>query len=174
MLLAAKKWSLQQVSGQPPPPRYDHACVVRHGRPEIYIFGGSQENHPLNDVHILNTDTWTWHTPKVTGLPPEPRAIQTAPVVNDTLYLFGGQKLGLSSYFATPSLPLPHRHFCFLFFIICRFVFQELNQWRVLLCMPSTLLPTSGPHRQQSTKAPRPDWVTLQLLGITNSLCLEA
>ena len=61
----------------------------------LVIFGGrSQEKKRLNDVHFLDTETWTWHKAVTEGPVPVPRCSASAVIMEGQLILFGGSAAG--------------------------------------------------------------------------------
>ena len=61
----------------------------------LVIFGGrSQEKKRLNDVHFLDTETWTWHKAVTEGAVPVPRCSASAVIMEGQLILFGGSAAG--------------------------------------------------------------------------------
>ena len=61
----------------------------------LVIFGGrSQEKKRLNDVHFLDTETWTWHRAVTEGAVPVPRCSAAAVIMEGQLILFGGSAAG--------------------------------------------------------------------------------
>ncbi|XP_060781038.1 kelch domain-containing protein 3 isoform X2 [Neoarius graeffei] len=75
------------------PRRVNHAAVaVGH---KVYSFGGycsGEDYETLRqiDVHIFNTGSHRWWTPKVTGTVPGARDGHSACVLNRDMYIFGG------------------------------------------------------------------------------------
>ncbi len=60
------------------------------GRSHLFIFGGWNGTERLNDIHILDTVTSTWSTPRIHGIKPHPRAGMTLTALRGRIYLFGG------------------------------------------------------------------------------------
>ena len=48
-------WSKPITTGAVPGVRVGHTCTVVASK--LYVFGGGDGNHYLNDLHILNTGT---------------------------------------------------------------------------------------------------------------------
>jgi N-acetylneuraminic acid mutarotase len=82
-------WSNPETTGDVPTPRRAHSCTLVEGR-YLYVFGGGDGPNYFNDLHILNTDTLTWTSPKQQGDVPGPRRAHTTCLFNRYLYLFGG------------------------------------------------------------------------------------
>jgi len=85
-------WWVPEVRGAAPLSRSNHASTVHDKK--MYIFGGLlQQDLELvdsNDLHILDTVTMTWQTPKMHGDVPEPRCGHKMVTIDDKIYLFGG------------------------------------------------------------------------------------
>jgi len=68
------------------------------GNGNVFVFGGWDGNHMLNDLHVLHTDlvsspqqpVLTWSKPVTSGPAPGPRAGHTSCSVGNKLYVFGG------------------------------------------------------------------------------------
>lgn len=88
-------WSQPDVLGTPPIEREGHTASAV-GRSMI-VFGGAgldsaDRSINLSDLHVLDTDTWTWHQPKLgSEVLPQERRYHTASVIDRKLYVFGGQ-----------------------------------------------------------------------------------
>ena len=88
-------WRTVETHGIPPQQRANHSSALldgadNHGKSELFIFGGWNGSERLNDIHILDTTTSTWSTPRVMGVLPHPRAGMTLTALRGRLYLFGG------------------------------------------------------------------------------------
>jgi len=91
-----KKWERVNTTGTPPSPRSDHSIAVVDKF--IYVFGGSDEKvTPLNDVHVLDTETLTWTAIETKGLSPSPRSGHTTVAIGSKVFYFGGAKWNPSS-----------------------------------------------------------------------------
>jgi len=88
-------WSQPDVLGTPPIEREGHTASSI-GR-NMLVFGGAgldAVDHPINlaDLHVLDTDTWTWHQPILgSDVLPQERRYHTASVIDRRMYVFGGQ-----------------------------------------------------------------------------------
>ena len=92
------------VKGTPPAPRTGHQAICLDGR-RVLIHGGWEprveqdgtDRYTLhNDMAILDTDTWTWSKPRLSGPKPCARVGHSlvpleAPDGGKSLYLFGGR-----------------------------------------------------------------------------------
>lgn len=67
------KWSYVRTTGQVPIPRYSHSAYSIKNN--LFIFGGRNDNIPvgLEDLHILNTDTFKWEKYTLINDPPAGR-----------------------------------------------------------------------------------------------------
>ncbi|RUS20679.1 hypothetical protein BC937DRAFT_94635 [Endogone sp. FLAS-F59071] len=71
----AQTWETQTVSGQIPMSRAHHTSVMTEDG-HIIIFGGASNWNAtefLNDVAVLDTSSWQWWIPTVSGTPPSVR-----------------------------------------------------------------------------------------------------
>ena len=76
-----------------PCPRGAHASTVSCGK--LFVFGGyggwKYNLDYLNDVCILNLETWEWSSPKIIGIGPSPRCGHRACTIHDCkLIVLGG------------------------------------------------------------------------------------
>ena len=89
------EWRKVITHGTPPQQRANHSSALlddthNGGKSELFIFGGWNGSERLNDIHVLDTATSTWSTPRVMGVKPHPRAGMTLTALRGRLYLFGG------------------------------------------------------------------------------------
>ncbi|XP_027055709.1 kelch domain-containing protein 3 isoform X1 [Pocillopora verrucosa] len=91
-------WSKPKVNGKPPAARDGHSACVIESR--IYIFGGYEEEGECfsNSIEYLDTQTLTWHQPRVTGEPAKWRDFHSATAVGTNMYIFGGRGDRLGQY----------------------------------------------------------------------------
>lgn len=91
---AANSWKLVKTKGEGPPPRWMHTASVHKddkGKERMFVFGGVTRNYiPLSDLWILDIAKNTWQHPVAKTLPPYPRMLHTAMVVNSLFLVFGG------------------------------------------------------------------------------------
>lgn len=87
------QWDLPQTYGTPPPPRESHTAVAyvpTDGRkPKLIIYGG-MSGCRLGDLWQLDIESMTWSKPIVHGIPPLPRSLHSATLINNKMYVFGG------------------------------------------------------------------------------------
>ncbi|KAL9181920.1 hypothetical protein ACHAXT_012263 [Thalassiosira profunda] len=85
-------WRTVETHGEAPQQRANHssALLEKDGVSELFVFGGWNGSERLNDIHVLDTATSTWSTPRVLGVKPHPRAGMTLTALRGRLYLFGG------------------------------------------------------------------------------------
>ncbi|XP_077123435.1 kelch domain-containing protein 1 isoform X4 [Ranitomeya variabilis] len=125
-------WTQPMVKSTPPPARAAHSCALLGNNG--YVFGGRVLQTRMNDLHVLNLDTWTWSG----GL------WHTACAGSDhEVMVFGGSKddlLSLDTGHCNDLLifqtqPLPLLRLCLD--CIGKNAFQLRNQ---LSCLPQKLL----------------------------------
>eukprot|EP00003_Mantamonas_plastica_P022038 TRINITY_DN367_c0_g1_i4.p1 TRINITY_DN367_c0_g1~~TRINITY_DN367_c0_g1_i4.p1 ORF type:complete len:1091 (+),score=281.67 TRINITY_DN367_c0_g1_i4:541-3813(+) len=87
---STSKWTIPETFGDPPSPRCDHSAVVHHPSNKMYIYGGANESERLEDLHILDLNTFSWSSPSTTGEHPKRLSIHTACVYENSMYLYGG------------------------------------------------------------------------------------
>ncbi|XP_053138415.1 rab9 effector protein with kelch motifs [Hemicordylus capensis] len=77
-------------------PRYEHAAFLPASQPtSLWVYGGASETGNRNCVQVLDLETGSWKSPKVTGTPPSPRTYHTSSAaIGDRLYVFGGGEKG--------------------------------------------------------------------------------
>lgn len=87
------QWECPVTYGQPPPPRESHTAVAYVGpdgkNAKLVIYGG-MSGCRLGDLWILDVDSMTWIRPMVLGVPPLPRSLHSATLINNKMYVFGG------------------------------------------------------------------------------------
>ena len=114
-----QQWECPPTHGTPPSPRESHsasAFTTSNGYKKLLIYGG-MNGQRLGDLFLLDISSMTWSQPTVNGLffglffslfsyviftylifflfllpgiPPAPRSLHSATVVNNKLYIFGG------------------------------------------------------------------------------------
>lgn len=96
-----RRWSLLDLYGTPPPPRKGHTMFARKARSndtQVVLFGGNNQDDPLNDLWILNVKRpgvekiWTQIDKFFPGEKPPAVSFHTMIYVEelDTAYVFGG------------------------------------------------------------------------------------
>eukprot|EP00048_Salpingoeca_helianthica_P009501 m.136096 g.136096 ORF g.136096 m.136096 type:complete len:954 (+) comp14883_c8_seq2:2459-5320(+) len=93
--LESFEWSKPECTGKAPALRYDHGAGFIPLLNKLVVFGGAQPERNLCDIHLLDTTTWTWSSPKVSGSAPSPRTAHTVGVIDAHLVVFGGGKQGM-------------------------------------------------------------------------------
>lgn len=85
-----------------PPGRRSHSAINLDGR--LLIFGGynGRQNRHMNDLWLLDVNTWTWakSDSHVHGVGPQPRRRQAMCRVGERIFIFGGT----SPYHGPPIL----------------------------------------------------------------------
>lgn len=89
----ALRWVKLVTSGVPPSPRAHHCATavdvpmrkasagVSAATPSLtalVVYGGRGSGSELGDLGVLDLEGLTWHTPRVCGTPPQPRAWHAA------------------------------------------------------------------------------------------------
>jgi hypothetical protein len=86
------RWYQPAVRGTPPGPCNMHSADYVAARHEVYVFRGGNGREYLNDLHALNTQTFTWRKVETTGAIPQQRANHSSAILEETgeLFIFGG------------------------------------------------------------------------------------
>eukprot|EP00434_Breviolum_minutum_P012466 symbB.v1.2.010982.t1/scaffold725.1/size168906/8 len=95
------QWSALQIFGNLPPSRKGHSMIARNPHTndtQVVLFGGNEQDQPLNDLWILNVKrpgverSWTQIDKFFPGVKPPAVAFHTMVYVPelDTAYVFGG------------------------------------------------------------------------------------
>lgn len=70
-LLSIENWNNITAKGNIPPPRIHHTATLLSDGHTIAVIGGETFNstgdYILNDVYLLDTNTWTWSAPNIQG-----------------------------------------------------------------------------------------------------------
>lgn len=83
-------WTRPKQFGKIPNPRAGHTSNVID-ETKILVFGGGNDRGPMNDIHILDTETMTWKKVEVLGTPPTKRVGHTTnSIFPNQLLVFGG------------------------------------------------------------------------------------
>jgi len=89
MYVDSFEWVRIKTTGESVPARYLHSAVSYCQF--VIVFGGTNSTEELfNDVWFLNTDTWEWSKPAVTGTPPPGRFGHSAMLVGSKMIIYGG------------------------------------------------------------------------------------
>jgi len=85
-------WSYPETVGEPPKLKTNHAaCAIGS---KMYVFGGNRTedgNYSIfDDLHVFDTETFEWSSPKTRGEQPGQRVAHKLVAVGKKLYLFGG------------------------------------------------------------------------------------
>lgn len=88
-------WSQPLTNGSSPPPRCGHSGTLVNKL--LFIVGGvSDPPHDgftgaveLSDLHVLDTESWTWWRPNLAS-PLPPIAYHAATLTGDKIFIFGG------------------------------------------------------------------------------------
>lgn len=86
-------WKRISLEGKSPPSRIAHAQAAYNDR-YIYVFGGragiTMKEQAMNDMWVLDTESWTWNEVPQKGDIPEARSFHKMICVGPSLFLFGG------------------------------------------------------------------------------------
>ncbi|XP_022134025.1 acyl-CoA-binding domain-containing protein 4 [Momordica charantia] len=83
-------WSIMETFGEVPTARAGHSATLFGSK--IIMFGGEDESRSLlNDIYVLDLETWTWDVLETKQTPPPPRFDHTAAMhAEHYLLVFGG------------------------------------------------------------------------------------
>lgn len=84
------QWYQPPLRGKSPGACNMHSADYILSREEVYVFRGGNGREYLNDLHALNTKTFTWREVETTGPAPQQRANHSSAVIDDELFIFGG------------------------------------------------------------------------------------
>ena len=108
----AMQWEKPVFFGTPPSPRESHTAIAYIPKistsstsnssnnngctngstvpgAKLFIYGG-MAGCRLNDLHILDINTMTWTSPKLSGSAPFPRSLHSASLIGKKMFIFGG------------------------------------------------------------------------------------
>ncbi|KAJ2124197.1 hypothetical protein IW147_001935 [Coemansia sp. RSA 720] len=92
-----QSWTQRTATGKVPQARRNHVATVVNDT-MIVVHGGTDANSTaLGDVAVLNTDTWTWSRPNVTGAPAARYAHAAAQAGPYMILTFGRATIGNDS-----------------------------------------------------------------------------
>lgn len=90
---APVQWEIPMTNGPSPPPRESHTGVAYSdkvkGKSFLVIYGG-MSGCRLGDLWFLETETFTWSKPQVSGVIPLPRSLHTSTLIGNRMFVFGG------------------------------------------------------------------------------------
>ncbi|KAJ0229447.1 hypothetical protein HA466_0316080 [Hirschfeldia incana] len=81
-------WTEPVIRGVPPSPRDGHSCTTVGDN--LFVFGGTDGKHSLNDLHVLDTSSHTWKCIEVSGEVPDAREAHSAKRSGKFILIFGG------------------------------------------------------------------------------------
>mmetsp|Transcript_964 Transcript_964/g.2277 ORF Transcript_964/g.2277 Transcript_964/m.2277 type:complete len:657 (+) Transcript_964:756-2726(+) len=84
------RWHSVQPLGNAPGPCNMHTTDFVPEKRSLFVFRGGDGSQYLNDLHLLNIDTFEWTQPDVFGAKPAARANHSSALVGRKLYVFGG------------------------------------------------------------------------------------
>ncbi|KRZ08608.1 Host cell factor 1 [Trichinella zimbabwensis] len=97
------QWFTPVTYGIKPSPRESHsACYYESDDKSLLIIYGGMNGCRLGDLWILDLKSMTWNSPMLSGIPPAPRSLHSASVIDDKMYIFGGW-IPLSNKVTSPN-----------------------------------------------------------------------
>ncbi|WP_445637190.1 Galactose oxidase [Nostoc sp. DSM 114161] len=83
-------WKNLKIQGKPPQPRYGHSAILYQN--SMIVFAGENNDtfETLNDIHLLDLESWTWIQPQVSGEIPTKRSFHSAVLAEDKMLVWGG------------------------------------------------------------------------------------
>jgi len=87
-------WTKPTLKGAAPSARGGHTAVLAEYQMIIFgghYYGGSSKFEYLNDTHVLDIETSTWHHVRCAGDVPEPRYAHSSIVIGTKMFVFGGR-----------------------------------------------------------------------------------
>ncbi|KRX74308.1 Host cell factor 1 [Trichinella sp. T6] len=97
------QWFTPVTYGAKPTPRESHsACYYESDDKSLLIIYGGMNGCRLGDLWILDLKSMTWNSPMLSGVPPAPRSLHSASVIDDKMYIFGGW-IPLSNKVTSPN-----------------------------------------------------------------------
>ncbi|KAI8076916.1 uncharacterized protein BX664DRAFT_287828 [Halteromyces radiatus] len=105
--IASKQWTMVNATVAAnnilPSPRAHHSAVLINGT-HILMFGGNNNavgrlRASINSVYMLDTTTWTWTSPDISGILPSRRAYAVAEILDDRhLTVAFGKRINIYIY----------------------------------------------------------------------------
>jgi len=89
------EWQKLSVAGKAPKRRAASTASAIGNK--IYIFGGTNGNSMLNDIHILDTVTLEWIKPQLKGREPGAHGYHSASVVNNKIFFLEATEMAYDS-----------------------------------------------------------------------------
>ncbi|MBW4512352.1 MAG: hypothetical protein KME64_38545 [Scytonematopsis contorta HA4267-MV1] len=83
-------WKFPQIQGNPPQSRYGHSAIRYQNSMIIFAGEDNETKKTLNDIYILNLESWTWEKPQVSGEIPPSRSFHTAVLNKEQMVVWGG------------------------------------------------------------------------------------
>ncbi|KAL7423305.1 hypothetical protein Q5752_002606 [Cryptotrichosporon argae] len=83
------RWERVKYATPPPSGRTSHTIIPNNGK--LYVQGGTDGKHHLNDTWSFDIATGVWDSLQCIGYLPTPRERHAVAIVDDTIYMFGGR-----------------------------------------------------------------------------------
>jgi len=84
------QWVLPRTRGEAPGACNMHTTDFVPSLRSLFVFRGGDGRNYLNDLHLLDIDTFEWSQPKVSGTLPAKRANHSSALLDDCIFIFGG------------------------------------------------------------------------------------
>jgi hypothetical protein len=94
-------WKYPQIQGNPPQARKGHSAIRYQNCMVIFAGEDNETKKTLNDVHLINLESWTWEKPQVSGEIPPSRSFHIAVLYREQMVVWGGY-----------SEPIPGGYLC--------------------------------------------------------------
>eukprot|EP01111_Echinosteliopsis_oligospora_P012598 TRINITY_DN4332_c0_g1_i1.p1 TRINITY_DN4332_c0_g1~~TRINITY_DN4332_c0_g1_i1.p1 ORF type:complete len:487 (-),score=123.19 TRINITY_DN4332_c0_g1_i1:76-1317(-) len=84
-------WKKLETVGTPPSPRWQFSLVIYRGN--LVVFGGCDSSAFSNEMYMYDVENRYWRHVKIDAycIPPAPRLMHGAAVINDKMLVYGGQ-----------------------------------------------------------------------------------
>jgi len=124
-------WKQPTTQGELPRPRFGHSAILYQN--SMIVFGGEDNDtgETLNDVHLLDLNSWTWKKPQVWGEIPTSRSFHTAVLAQDQMLVWGGYIVAKDSGYIFNDVAVH---------------LLDLNTWQWSQITPSGTPPTPRSH----------------------------
>ncbi len=83
-------WKYPEIKGNPPQGRKGHSAIRFQSYMIVFAGEDNETKKTLNDVHLLNLESWTWEKPQVSGEIPTSRSFHIAVLHREEMVVWGG------------------------------------------------------------------------------------
>jgi len=84
-----------------PPKCARHTSVYNRNNNKMYVFGGFDGRHQIFGLSVLDLEKLTWEMPECSGEIPQPRTNHAAALVDDFMYVHGGNVSAAPDHYQT-------------------------------------------------------------------------